>query len=186
MYSYEIEQDTYPENPRSWDNACVMACWHRGYDLGDNKRIWDCPDDPEDFVAWAEENKAVYLPLYLYDHSGITMSTSPFSCRWDSGQVGYVYLTRKTILKEWGWKVLTKKRIAFLEKYMRDEVETYDQYLTGDVYGYVITDDNGEEVDSCWGFYGHDYCEQEAKSVIASREAREPKQFALKLTEERI
>ena len=30
----------------------------------------------------------VFLPLYLFDHSGITMNTSGFSCPWDSGQVG--------------------------------------------------------------------------------------------------
>lgn len=40
------------------------------------------------------------------------------------------------------------------------EVAEYDQYLTGDVWGYVVGDD------SCWGFYGREYCEQEAKSVV--------------------
>lgn len=187
MYSYEIEQDTDTENPReAWDNAAVMACWHSRYKLGDDSKVWGCPAQPHEFVEWAEHARAVYLPLYLYDHSGITMSTSSFSDRWDSGQVGYIYLTRETILREWGWKVLTKKRIAFLENYMRGEVETYDQYLTGDVWGYIIKDEDGEEVDSCWGYYGRDYCEQEAESTIAAREAREPKQFELDLTEERI
>lgn len=33
----------------------------------------------------------VILPLYLYDHSGITMNTCGFSCPWDSGQVGWIY-----------------------------------------------------------------------------------------------
>ena len=32
--------------------------------------------------------KFLMLPLYLYDHSGITMNTTGFSCPWDSGQVG--------------------------------------------------------------------------------------------------
>lgn len=51
------------------------------------------------------------------------------------------------------------------EKYLKSEVETYDQYLTGDVYGYVIEDKEGEELDSCWGFYGEEYCLEEAKSI---------------------
>ena len=35
----------------------------------------------------------VFLPLYLFDHSGITMNTSGFSCPWDSGQVGWIFCT---------------------------------------------------------------------------------------------
>ena len=50
---------------------------------------------------------------------------------------------------------------------MKQEVETYDQYLRGDVYGYQIiepyADDNN--LDGCWGFYGLDYCIQEAKHM---------------------
>jgi hypothetical protein len=46
-------------------------------------------------------------------------------------------------------------------------VETWNQYLWGDVWGYVITDSDGEEVESgsCWGFYGLDACIEEAKAT---------------------
>lgn len=40
-------------------------------------------------------------------------------------------------------------------------MDEWNQYLSGDVYGYVI-EHNGEHVDSCWGFYGLDNCKQEA------------------------
>ena len=41
---------------------------------------------------------------------------------------------------------------------MEGEVEEYDQYLTGEVYGiieeeYDAEDDTWEETDSCWGFF---------------------------------
>ena len=39
----------------------------------------------------------VILPLYLYDHSGITMNTCGFSCPWDSGQVGWIYADKAMI-----------------------------------------------------------------------------------------
>lgn len=39
---------------------------------------------------------------------------------------------------------------------MVGEVQVYDYYICGDVYGFVIEKD-GEQIDSCWGFYGHDY-----------------------------
>jgi hypothetical protein len=80
----------------------------------------------------------ISLPLFLYDHSGITMSTGRFSCPWDSGQVGFIYVSREKVREEYGWKVITKKREEKIVEILRDEVKTYDQYLTGDVYGYIV------------------------------------------------
>ena len=107
---------------------------------------------------------AVILPLYLYDHGGITINTSGFSCPWDSGQIGYIYMTRETIFKEYGGKRLTKKLRTRAESLLRSEVETYDQYIRGEVYGYVA-DDDGE---SCWGFFGLDYAREEALRAISA------------------
>lgn len=116
----------------------------------------------------------IMLPLWLYDHSGISMSTGPFIGRaqhaeWDSGRVGFIYVTKDAVRKEFGWKKLTKARIRQIEKYLEGEVETYDQYLQGDVYEYAITDDEGNCLDSCGGFYGdEDYCLEEARRVADS------------------
>ncbi|GAF98690.1 unnamed protein product, partial [marine sediment metagenome] len=48
----------------------------------------------------------------------------------------------------------SKKLRKRIEGYLKGEVETYDNYLTGYVFGYCIKDADGEDVDSCWGFYG--------------------------------
>ena len=40
------------------------------------------------------------------------------------------------------------------KKILEGEVETYNQYLTGDVYGFILEKPDGEHIDSCWGFYG--------------------------------
>lgn len=97
----------------------------------------------------------VILPLYLYDHSGITMNTTGFDCLWDSGQVGYIYASKA--------KAEAEGLGVSLEEFLKSEVETYDQYLTGDVWGYSIEDEHGNHIDSCWGFYGQKYCIEEAK-----------------------
>ena len=115
---------------------------------------------------------ATILPLYLYDHSGITMRTGPFSCPWDSGQVGWIYITHEQAKKEFGWKKLTKKRLKLVEKYLKGEVETYDDFLTGNVYFFNIEDKDGEHLDSCGGFYGYEYCLQEAKGVAERMNVR--------------
>jgi hypothetical protein len=117
-------------------------------------------------------NAAAILPLYIYDHSGITMNTTGFSCRWDSGQVGFIYATKEKIRAEYGWKRLTKKRLQQIQDILDGEVKTYDQYLTGDVYGYTI-EKNGEHIDSCWGYYGQEDCLNEAKSIIDHYEKKE-------------
>lgn len=193
-YVIKIFTDDDPENPRGESNLGIMACWHRRYNLGDEgadlnvrpehffkilaqQQGLPVPEDIGEFID-LDDNEAkealenagvVILPLYLYDHSGITMSTAPFGDRWDSGQVGWIYTTPEK-MKEFGVDGKTKEEI---EKSLCAEVEVYDKYLTGDVYGFRIykkpedpaDEDEGEEVESCWGFYGEEECLDKAKSI---------------------
>jgi len=148
-FKINIEQDSDTINPREeWDNLGTMVCFHGRYTLGDKHNM--SIDEAQKLRA---SKDIISLPLYLYDHSGITINTTGFSCPWDSGQVGFIYVTKEKIRKEYGWKVITKKREETVKGYLLGEVETYDQYLTGDVYGFSI---EGLE-DSCWGFFGSDH-----------------------------
>src|SRR5699024_3165097 len=97
--------------------------------------------------------KFLMLPLYLYDHSGITMNTTGFSCPWDSGQVGWIYASKEDALREFGGKTFTSATRKKAEDRMRGEVEYYDSYLRGEAYGFELYKD-GELEDSCWGFIG--------------------------------
>ena len=97
--------------------------------------------------------KFLMLPLYLYDHSGITMNTTGFSCPWDSGQVGWIYASKEDALREFGGKTFTAATRKKAEDRMRGEVEYYDSYLRGEAYGFELYKD-GELEDSCWGFIG--------------------------------
>ncbi len=93
----------------------------------------------------------IILPLYLYDHSGITMSTGAFSCPWDSGQVGIIYMTLDEVKKEYGSE---PEAIDRAKNYLKGEVKEYDHFLTGDVFGWSVYDPDGNFLDSCWGYYG--------------------------------
>lgn len=159
-----IDQDTDPENPREWDNVGVMFCSHRRYTLGDEQFNADNFEGWEDVEKYLrKERKAVIvLPLSLHDHSGISMSVGDY-CGWDTGQVGFIYCTQADI-DEAGWTLDNQKEMA--EKLLIAEVETYDQYLTGDVYGYTITNPkNGEVIDSLSGIFGMQYAREEANAV---------------------
>jgi len=182
-FKIKIHYDQDPINPLvDYDQAAVLICWHRRYDLGHSEKViaaadglpWSGRPSIESFQEWAKSEEgetALILPLYLYDHSGITISCSAFSCPWDSGQVGYVVMTRAMILKEFGaknGKRVTKQMRAKAEKLMRAEVETYDMYLTGQCYGYTVEDADGNEIDnSCWGFLGEmEYPIEEARAAV--------------------
>lgn len=181
-----IEQDEDPESPREWDNLATMLCFHKRYSLGDKT---DLRSDA--FNGWGEVEKhlrkelgaVLVAALYLYDHSGLRMKIGSFighaqHAEWDSGQVGFIYVTREALLKEHSAKRITKKMLAQAQKNMEGEVETYDQYLSGQVYGYIVEDEDGEHLDSCWGFYGYEYCLEEAKSV-ADHHAEKAEQVVL-------
>ena len=93
----------------------------------------------------------VILPLYLYDHSGITMNTCGFSCSWDSGQIGWIYADKEIIEQEYG--KVTPETLEKTRQVLEAEVEEYDYYLTNQCYGFQLFKEN-VEVDSCWGFLG--------------------------------
>lgn len=220
-FTYKVEQDRWPVNPREDDNVGVMFCSHGRYRLGDKDA--DDPfisygfidlggyklglesdgyddDAPKDMVLFSEvrdmlyeifgdvvddvdygdedtdtlavpddvaltidwldslpyrrervlrDDLAVCLPLYLYDHSGITISHGSFSCPWDSGQVGWHYITKEAA--DDNWPAWTEDS---LNSCLEAELKNYDDYLRGNVWGYVIENENGDVVDSCSGFYG--------------------------------
>jgi hypothetical protein len=128
----EVMHDELIENPRhEYDHVGKMVCWHRRYNLGDEQP----KEDPREYYEREikpHEEGGVVLPLYLYDHSGITMRTEDFGDPWDSGQVGWVYCTAQQVEEEWNGD----EELA--EVYLKGEVEEYDQYLRGDVYCVII------------------------------------------------
>ena len=180
-YKIEIFQDENPESPREWDNLGKMVCFHNRYELGDKHNL-----KADYFESWADMEKqlkksgaVVILPLYLYDHSGISMYIPGDGGyrqheAWDSGQVGYIYATREDILKDYSVKTINKNLLVKVEEVLRAEVETYNQYLTGEVYGYVVSkpqtcnlgESHNTEEASCWGFYGLEDCLTEAKNSV--------------------
>jgi len=164
-HTIRIEQDLNPMNPRKeWDNLGIMLCNHSRYDLGDEEAS---VEEIREILEGNRDDVAVALPLYLYDHSGITMKTSPFSCRWDSGMVGVIYITKEKAFKEYDKKRLTKAFKARLSEYLENEVKVYDNYLTGSVWGYIVEDESGQDIDSCWGYYGEtDEAMNEGRRVV--------------------
>ena len=171
----EIYVDADPQSPRENDNLGIMICGHQRYELGDEQI------KPSDFFSWSdvkkklEEDGAIsIMPLRLYDHSGISLSIGnsyPFNDEWDSMMVGFIY-TNKKQLEMTGVKYdpADPLTLANIRAQLEGEIKEYNTYLSGEVYGYVLRaapkicgtckhNDGGEEIDSCWGFFGYNIME---------------------------
>jgi hypothetical protein len=166
-HKVRVFYDNDPESPREWDNLGTMVCFHGRYNLGD-KHSYDKRSELKNDIM-ENENVHTILPLYLYDHSGITISTSPFGCKWDTTQVGFIFVSKEKVKSEG----IDETRV---EEYLENEVKTYDQYLRGDVYGYeivkVTTCDLGhkheEVIESSYGYYDEDECMENGVDYLVS------------------
>ena len=195
-------QDECPTDPREdYDHYTTMYCAHRRYTLGDVQLHADSDTGAVDGDAVVADILAeggagtVVANLYLYDHSGITISMSAFGDPWDSGCVGVVAMTPAQLLAvdvvtdSPKHRLLTaypnllamyaRRHRARMLEIMGQEVEEYDQYLTGDIYGYAVETAAGDYVDGCWGHYGYDYAWSEALAALeyAVESARETRDY---------
>lgn len=104
-----------------------------------------------------DSGKVAIMPISIYDHSGVSMWLgSPLTggMGWDSGCVGFAYITIDDAA-EYSCRILSEadwKKWAY--SIMESEMEVYNDYLQGYVYGFEAVDENGDEIDSCWGYYG--------------------------------
>jgi hypothetical protein len=171
-WTAKLYQNNHGDGPRKdYDNLGTMVCWHRRYDLGDRQPTADEKEALnrggfkllERYLRIAH-HAVVVIKLGLLDHSGLHMYAGGGSNRcdpggWDSGTVGFIYAT-KADLEKFG---IEFEQVA---KQLVSEIETYDQYLTGDIYGYQIKGPDGQDGDSCWGFYGHEYALEQMTQAL--------------------
>lgn len=158
------------ENGNGWRYLANKYCDYRkqGFNPID-KAVELSNENIQNIINKALDKYYIMLDIYMYDHSGITIRTNPFNCRWDSGQIGYIYVSKEKVKKEYKWKLLTKKRIKQIEEHLKNEVKTYDQYITGEVYTYRINDPiTNEIIDSCSGFYGTDFNKNDLMEMAKS------------------
>ncbi len=157
MFKLRIEQDTDAQSPADYgDDGLFLVSAHRDFFV---------PPSPKarnfDLQAEIDERKATHhcFLVEAYIHGGVHLSLA--NCgnypdrQWDVSLCACVFAAKNE------WKTKASARKAALSK-----VEEWNQYLSGDVWGCVVEDDNGTHLDSCWGFYGREYAESEGKQML--------------------
>ena len=168
-YFLKITNDDCANYPFEDDEAIKFYSNHRYY-------VWDGAKLEELLNKFEETPKNVdklvellnkagehsYVAIYGYDHSGLSVSLTPFSCAWDSGLLGVLRID---------------KDCTDPQKVAEDWVKTVNMWLQGDVYCVRVVNELDECVDSIGGIYAKD-AEELAK------EASEYISYIYKLTDE--
>jgi len=159
-YNIEIIQDDDPMSPLGEELLGTVIHTHSKHVIGHKKLSVDEIKEIE------SREDVVSLPYYIYSHGDIQVSTTPFSCKWDSGQVGIIYVTEDKIKEELEVQEITPEVLDNVKQILIAEVTSLNKYFNGGYVGYFITDSQGNFKDSCCGFYDEDLCKKEAEDVV--------------------
>ena len=180
-----VEHCDFAESPREWDNLTKCIFFGNYKHIGDKHNFdFDTQfDSRQDFIDRGEDiikkhfDAVLVKAVHLYEHSGTSISTNygyPYDCRWDSGTIGFVVITKEDLRNEYKWKVITQKRLDSvwdnINKVMDSEIETLSDYIGGEVYQFEILDENGKQEDSCCGFYGSDITKNGILDYVSSED----------------
>ena len=159
-FDIEIFYDESPENPRTdWDhdsefymNPNPRRINPENKDLDDLMERYNCCSVKE--LCEKIDKDYIWVKVYIYEHSGVSLSTTPFNDPWDSSLYGILVVEKDKVRKFHNKKRISKKIREEEEGYLVAQVEIFGAYLNGDVYGFQITDKDGKLIDSCSGYYG--------------------------------
>ena len=140
-HTIKIHPDMEASHPRLvFDNNSKMLCFSKKFYIGD-KHSFKTPDEA---LEWLEANTDdIWIwNIYMRNHGGLVLSITSFNDRWDSGHIGWAYIIRKDVPNE-DTAITT----------IQNEIQMYNHYLSGSVYGYRINSDLIPE-NNVWGYYG--------------------------------
>jgi len=141
-YTIEIHSDHDAESPDTWENDDSFLAYdcprvgagRKGYARGGADHVKDY------HVFTLGVNDGPYTILSL--GAELVTPDDDDDDDDDTGP-GYVYVSREV----WPGVDDAREAAAYL-------VDTWNDYLSGNVYGYVIKDAEGNRIESCYGFIG--------------------------------
>ena len=120
-----------PEHPRKFiEPITTIISWHPKYknQLSDTNQF----QTHYDFIQYLNDNKhdiAILRNLYIFEHGNIALSIYPFTDFWDSGQIGYIYITKENNNN----KEFINMSLN-IESYIVNDLKMLEQYINNNVY----------------------------------------------------
>lgn len=138
-----------------------VQTWHRRRIIGERIDRPNSVEEYNDLIASikAEHPGALIMPLFAYEHGGITFSLQEYSDLFDSGQVGIVWASGEEI----------EDKDAALAAF----VEEMSACFEGAVYGWTVVDPEGEIKDSCWQYVGRSPEKEDSPLMLDARKMLE-------------
>lgn len=168
----EIYPDECPVTPRDWANYTTIHAYHPEYNLADHDDDKELNREPdwEEFIQGAQDIKDIlhWKPLYLKRfRRGPKLKAVSKNSNFNtsSKMAGFAIVLAETAEKLGGMNKDWKEWDQIID----DEIEVYSKYLRGDVEGYKVVDSDGEEMDSCWGYFDRDHLLDTARAIIGRR-----------------
>ena len=190
----ELIYDQHADNPRECDNlgtiliAPRLSHWIANRDSAVDTSIpfGNSPYEHWDNIRREQLKKseiAIAYPITKYEHSEISLQLGHKS-GWDYCVIGFIYVTKETLRKEYGVKRITKSIIERTKNCIQSELDMLTAWLNSDCYGwqikeYALTDDglDWEEVDTldnCWGYFDKEQALTDMQNMLKLLTATQP------------
>lgn len=135
--------DTNAESPNEWENQDIFLVYDHLQFIIEKEGF-----DPKDIIGYIIENTNIPPANTKYDnyfifrvfatvHSGVHLSLTKGGEVWDANSNGWI-LVNKEYAENFGGKPKHPDPKSFAKELAESLIETWNQYLSGDVYGYQI------------------------------------------------
>lgn len=163
-------------SPREDDNTATMVLHHRRYNLPCEVEVPETNSLQEliDLVVVVHDAKW-FFPVWGYEHGALMLKAGErvgqFADRWDSGLAGLIFVSRTACL-DYTVSPTYPTEESWARAIVDGEIDAYNDWANGSCYGYVVEDEAGEHIDSCWGYVGDlDYVRSAAIEAASSHNA---------------
>ena len=167
----DIHQEVEPSSPWEYEESIGFISTHKRFQNRNTEIKASDFSSMEEIESYLKKQGYIFQKVFCYDHSGVTIKageTNPFHCQWDSFPFGYLILSKAEARSVFLCKRVSKKTLEKAQKLLIGFSETWNSFLIGDIYGWEITDEEGEVVDSCYGYYGYKECEKAGQEALSS------------------